>query len=108
MTERILPSAEELRKVSLEILRTVGRIITLRAFLPEQTFASHGDHLFEHPLDEPIEPVIASDWPEKRPCPDVSGLDLVRPIIERTPLGQLHQGWDESGNYTSFVPGNEA
>jgi hypothetical protein len=99
MSERILPSAESLKRTSLELLRTAGRIITLRAFLPEQPLASHGDHLFEHPLDEPVEQVVASDWPEKKPCPSVDGRDIGRPVLERTDLGQLQRGWSDMGEY---------
>jgi hypothetical protein len=82
--ENPLPSAESLKKTALEVLRTAGRIVTLRCFLPEQPLASHGDHLFEHPLDEPVEQV--TDWPEKRPCPDVAGRDVSR-------------GWTDQGEY---------
>lgn len=83
--ENPLPSGEALRHTALELLRTAGRIVTLRAFLPEEPFASHGDH-FIHPLDEPIEPVVASDWPEKKPVPDIAGRDISR-------------GWTDQGEY---------
>lgn len=83
--ENPLPSTEQLKRTALEILRTAGRIVTLRAFLPEETLANHGDHLFEHPLDEPVEQV--TDWrSEPRVCPDVAGRDISR-------------GWTDMGEY---------
>lgn len=59
-------------------LARVGKFLN-RAILGPHLFASHGDHLFEHPLDTPLEPV--TDWPLEsdgidRSCPDVRGLDV--------------------------------
>lgn len=84
--ENPLPSTEQLKRTALEILRTAGRIVTLRAFLPEETLASHGEHPFEHPLDEPIEQP-AEDWRNQpRTAPDVAGRDISR-------------GWSDMGEY---------
>lgn len=58
----ILPSREQIQRTSVELLRTAGRIVTLRCFLPEQPFASHGDH-FLNPLDTSVEE-DTYEWPQ--------------------------------------------
>ena len=85
--ESPLPSREQLKRTGLEILRTAGRIITLRAFLPEEPFASHGDHPFDEYLDEPIVNQDVSGWGF-----DYNRWDDMGNYIERTDVAQ--QGFD--------------
>lgn len=47
-----------LRITPLDVIKGVGGMIL--DFCSMHQLASHGDH-FEHPLDEPVEPV--TDWP---------------------------------------------
>jgi hypothetical protein len=42
--ENPLPSREALKQTLSTVANFIGRAVTLRAFLPEEPFASHGDH----------------------------------------------------------------
>lgn len=57
----------EFPKIEIKLEDIFPRLAKIGKFIGHlltgpSVFASHGDHLFEHPLDSPIEPV--TDWPE--------------------------------------------
>lgn len=78
MTERIVPTGEELKHTGLSLLKTLGRIVTLQGFLPEQPLASHGDHVFDEPLE------VTKPWQ-----------------IETTPVAI--RGFDSEGSYREEI-----
>lgn len=73
--ENPLPSRETLIQTTKEVIKFIGKAMTGRAFVPEHSLSSHGDHYFEHPLDTPVEPVTSLPN-EVGICPDVAGRDL--------------------------------
>lgn len=79
-------SLKELKHNTKEIAKAVGRILTLRSFLPQETDLSLTTH----------KSLIDQDLTYEQPA---------LPWIERTEAAQLRGGWDESGNYLTFVPG---
>lgn len=61
--------------------RKLGQFVTRTLLSP---YPLNPPSSYEHPLDEPIEQVVASDW--------------TRPTIERPEAGQLNR-WDSLGDY---------
>ena len=88
MAERIMPTVSELTKTIKETARFIGRALTLRAFLPEQTLASHGDHL----------PSSVDEMLLQEPTPRT--VYTYPPTLERTEIYQ--QGFNQVVDYTQL------
>lgn len=92
INQNIMPEFHILPQVGKRIKRFVMNM----SMLPPETDYSLSEHRGASAmLDE------ALDYQPELPFEQI-------PVVERTDLGQLGGGWDESGNYISFVPGREA